>query len=167
MGQSVSRTLSLPAEADTIDVGKRLAETLPNDTAGWLVLLQGELGAGKSTLARALIRGLGHTGPVPSPTYTLVEPYSLSKGPVYHVDLYRIGSADELDYLGWDDLSDGLLLVEWPERVPALFDDADLCLELTYAGEGRSITLTAGSERAASWLDSLPPARQIPTAGVL
>lgn len=167
MGQSVTRTLSLPDEAATIELGGLLARHLPADAHGWLVLLQGELGAGKSTLARALIRGLGHGGAVPSPTYTLVEPYLLPAGPVYHVDLYRIGSADELDYLGWDELSDGLLLVEWPERVPALFDQADLCLHLAYAGPARSITLIAHTARGAAWLAALTlpgdgPAERVP-----
>lgn len=147
--------LLLPDEAATIALGTQLAQELPKDAAGWLLLLQGDLGAGKSTLARALIRELGHDGPVPSPTYTLVEPYTLPAGPVYHVDLYRIGSADELEFLGWDELGDGLLLVEWPERAPELLEQADLLMQLEYAASGRLATISARTERAVAWLASL------------
>lgn len=162
MGQSLTKRLALADEAATINVGTRLAHALPGDTRGWLFLLQGELGAGKSTLARALIRGLGQEGPVPSPTYTLVEPYQLANGPVYHVDLYRIGSADELEFLGWDELGDGLTLVEWPERAAHLSAHADLLLQLRYDGDGRVLTLEACSERAADWLQSLDLAANSP-----
>ncbi|MGB5245001.1 MAG: tRNA (adenosine(37)-N6)-threonylcarbamoyltransferase complex ATPase subunit type 1 TsaE [Woeseia sp.] len=158
--------LALADEAATIQLGTTLAKHLPENTAGWLFLLQGELGAGKSTLARALIRGLGHEGPVPSPTYTLVEPYEFTERLVYHVDLYRIGSADELEFLGWDELGDGLLLVEWPERVPELLTQADLRLQLAYDGDGRSITMEAQSERAIAWQAALSLAPELATAVV-
>ena len=120
---------------------------MPDSLAGWTVLLAGELGAGKSTFARALIRMLGHSGPVPSPTYTLVEPYRVSRGPIYHVDLYRVTNDDELRYLGWNELDDGLRLVEWPERAPGLTDHADLQLTLTYSGAGRKARFLALSEK--------------------
>lgn len=145
----------LPDEAATAALGRALAAALPADAGGLLILLKGELGAGKSTLARALLRALGHEGPVPSPTYTLVEPYELETLSVFHVDLYRVASPDELEYLGWDELSDGLLLVEWPERAPALFDSADLVVSLTYDGAGRRATLAPGSERGAALLAAL------------
>lgn len=148
--------LALSDEAATIALGETLARHLPESSAGWMVLLQGELGAGKSTLARSLIQSLGHTGGIPSPTYTLVEPYDLPSGQVYHVDLYRIGSADELEFLGWDELSEGLLLVEWPERVPVLLDQADVVLHLSYDGDGRSVVLAAPSKRGEAWLATLP-----------
>ena len=155
MGESVTRTLSLPDEAATVKLGELLARQLPADSTGWLLLLQGELGAGKSTLARSIIRSLGHRGPVPSPTYTLVEPYALAAGPVYHVDLYRIGSEDELEFLGWDDLADGLSLVEWPERVPSLLQKADVVAELRYLGQGRAVALSAATGRGEAWLAGL------------
>ena len=120
----------------------------PRTPRGWLILLQGELGAGKTTLARAALEALGHAGTVPSPTYTLVEPYEVPRGIVYHVDLYRIADANELEFLGWDDLREGLLLVEWPERVPTLLDDADLAIALSYSGAGRNASVTAISPRA-------------------
>ena len=126
-----------------------VAASLPDDVVGWTVLLHGELGAGKSTFARAFIRALGHDGAVPSPTYTLVEPYSLQRGQVYHVDLYRIAAEEELHYLGWSDLDDGLRLIEWAERAPGLSDSADLALTLRYDGEGREAEIGALSARAA------------------
>ena len=124
---------------------------------GWTILLQGELGAGKSTLARAILHALGHSGTVPSPTYTLVEPYDLSRYPVYHIDLYRISSSEELEFLGWSDLQSGLILVEWPERVPGLSESADIRIELSYLGEGRAARLTGLSERGLAVLNKVLP----------
>lgn len=141
-------SLELPDEAATVEAARALVRRLPDDCRGWTILLQGELGAGKSTFARAMLRGLGHEGPVPSPTYTLVEPYDIAGTPVYHVDLYRIGNEEELYYLGWDELDAGLRLVEWPERAPGLVDRADIRVSLGYAGAGRQADLEALSERA-------------------
>ncbi|MDH3533294.1 MAG: tRNA (adenosine(37)-N6)-threonylcarbamoyltransferase complex ATPase subunit type 1 TsaE [Gammaproteobacteria bacterium] len=120
---------------------------MPADVAGWTILLAGELGAGKSTFARALIRAMGHEGPVPSPTYTLVEPYKLPGRTIYHIDLYRIASEDELRYLGWGELDDGLRLIEWPERVPSLLEQADLCLQFDYQDSGRRVEAAGVSGR--------------------
>ena len=142
--------LNLPGPEDTEALAAALARQLPADAAGWTLLLSGELGAGKSTFARAMLRAMGHKGPVPSPTYTLVEPYDLPAYSVYHVDLYRISDAEELEYLGWGDLQDGLKLVEWPERVPSIEAGADLCIEFEYAGEGRTAAFRALSARGAA-----------------
>lgn len=147
--------LYLADEAATIELGRRFFEQLPTDLAGWTVLLGGELGAGKSTFARALIRAAGHTGPVPSPTYTLVEPYTLTRGMIYHVDLYRVSSEDELRYLGWDELDDGFRLVEWPERAPGLAAQADVTLTLAYEADGRSAQLAGLSERGRHLVNAL------------
>lgn len=145
----------LADEAATIDFGRRLLRQLPENLAGWMLLLSGELGAGKSTFARAVIRAAGHAGPVPSPTYTLVEPYALSRGVFYHVDLYRITAEEELQYLGWHDLDDGFRLVEWPERAPGLRSRADLALTLSYEDAGRRATLTGLSERGEALVAAL------------
>jgi tRNA threonylcarbamoyladenosine biosynthesis protein TsaE len=123
-----------------------------------MILLKGELGAGKSTLARSLLRSLGFDGTVPSPTYTLVEPYEIGERLVYHIDLYRISGEGELPYLGWTDLRQGLMLVEWPERVPALAAQADLQIELEFDGNGRRAEVLALSDRAAG-LPLLPRVR--------
>ena len=145
----------LPDEAATIEFGRQLLEWLPDDLAGWTVLLSGELGTGKSTFARALIKAAGHDGPVPSPTYTLVEPYDLAGGRFYHVDLYRVSSENELRYLGWNELDDGFRLVEWPERAPGLSAQADLSLTLAYKDDGREAELYGLSERGKALLQAL------------
>ncbi len=137
----------LPDEAATTAFGRELLGALPEDLAGWTLLLAGELGAGKSTLARALIKAAGHRGAVPSPTYTLVEPYILPRGNIYHIDLYRISEEDELRYLGWNELDDGCRIVEWPERAPGLTGQADLAITLSYDGAGRTIEVMGLSDR--------------------
>jgi tRNA threonylcarbamoyladenosine biosynthesis protein TsaE len=131
----------LPDAESTEALGHALAAALPSPFAGRMVLLEGELGSGKTTLARALLRALGHRGPVPSPTYTLVEPYELPGGKIYHIDLYRINDESELPYLGWDEFADGLSLVEWPQRAATLCGTADLRIRLSYAGTGRRAIL--------------------------
>jgi len=139
------------AEA-TATLAERLNSVLPADTAGWTLLLEGELGAGKSTFARALVRAMGYRGAVPSPTYTLIEPYELPGRMIYHVDLYRVSDEEELRYLGWTEIDDGLRLVEWPERAPELLSSADLRLTLSYAESGRDAELSALSARGSDLL---------------
>ena len=153
MGQS----LILPDPQATGSLARAVAAALPIDASGWAILLQGELGAGKSTFARAMLHALGYSGTVPSPTYTLVEPYVLPKYSVYHIDLYRIESVDDVEYLGWSDLQDGLRLVEWPERAPQLDHEADIRIALRYDGEGRAADMTGLSERGAAVLAALEP----------
>ncbi len=145
----------LPDEAATVSLAEAFAAALPAESGGLTILLSGELGAGKSTFARALIHALGHTGPVPSPTYTLVEPYEVPPHSLYHIDLYRIADEGELRYLGWTELDDGLRLVEWPERAPGLADQADLQLTLAYDGQGRSVDLEALSKRGRTLISAL------------
>lgn len=148
-------SLYLADENATIAFAQQLEAALPDELAGWTVLLDGELGAGKSTLARALILKMGHTSAVPSPTYTLVEPYNLPRATIYHVDLYRISGEEELRYLGWNELDDGFRLVEWPDRAPQLAAAADLRITLSYAKTGRNIELLGLSERGSSVLAQL------------
>lgn len=150
-------SIELPDEAATVELARRLSDALPDDCAGWIVLLSGELGAGKSTLARALLKARGHSGPAPSPTYTLVEPYELSGGMVYHIDLYRVADPGELRYLGWTEYDDGLRLVEWPDRAPALAEQADLRIALAYDGEGRRAEITGLSPRGEAIAATLDP----------
>lgn len=149
--------LKLADEEATIALAARVLAELPADTAGWTMLLEGELGAGKSTFARALIQGMGHTGAVPSPTYTLVEPYHFPGRAVYHIDLYRINSEEELRYLGWTELDDGFRLIEWPDRAPSLAATADLLLRLEYAKSGRSATIDGLSTRGKVLVSRLSP----------
>ena len=128
------------AEA-TAALAGQLNAVLPPDTAGWIILLEGELGAlaGQDRAGE----GVGHRGAVPSPTYTLVEPYELPGRIVYHIDLYRIADEEELRYLGWGEIDDGLRLVEWPDRAPELLGAADLRLVLQYANSGRDAEFSA------------------------
>lgn len=151
MGQS----LILPDTAATESLAARLAGALPEEAGGWTILLEGELGAGKSTFARAMLNAFGYEGAVPSPTYTLVEPYTFENYTVYHVDLYRIKSADELEFLGWSDMQDGLKLIEWPERAPQLVAEADIRVRLRYEGEGRAAELQGLTVRGTAVVASL------------
>ena len=151
-------TVFLPDEAATRRLAKAFAAALPESFTGWLVLLEGDLGAGKSTFARALLQGLGHEGAVPSPTYTLVEPYDTPRGQLYHIDLYRLSDSEELRYLGWNELDDGLRLVEWPQRVAGLDEQADVVFSFTYQGDGRTAAISGRTDRGASVVSRLEAA---------
>lgn len=154
-------TLALPDAAATADLGRRLAAaTRPPPPAGFTIWLQGELGAGKTTLVRALLQGLGHPGRVPSPTYTLVEPYDLPAGSAHHVDLYRLQDPMEAEQLGLAELpvAGGWLLVEWPERGTGFLPPADLRVALAVAGTGRHARLEARSAAGVAALRCLDEA---------
>ena len=142
--------LFLPDPAATEALGQALARTRPA-VAG--VHLRGDLGAGKSTLARALLRALGVAGAIRSPTYTLVERYPVEGGEAWHLDLYRIGDAGELEFLGLDEGAAVLWLVEWPERGGAALPPADLQVDLSVEGNGRAARLVAASPQGQQWLE--------------
>ena len=144
--------LHLPDAHATDVLGHALAATRPQPA---VVHLHGDLGAGKSTLARALLRALGVTGTVRSPTYTLVERYPVEGGEAWHLDLYRIGDPGELDFLGLDEASATLWLVEWPERGAAALPAPDLRIALAVEGQGRSAVLEGVSAAGRNWLDRL------------
>lgn len=143
---SASEHIALPNVAATEALGARLAARL---SAGGLVYLRGELGTGKTTLVRALLRALGHVGPVRSPTYALVEPYQIGALQVFHLDLYRIADPDELDFLGLRDwlLPENLMLIEWPERAGDRLPAPDLVIELHHAGAARTAIVHQRSGR--------------------
>ncbi|MCH8278486.1 MAG: tRNA (adenosine(37)-N6)-threonylcarbamoyltransferase complex ATPase subunit type 1 TsaE [Proteobacteria bacterium] len=147
--------LHLAGEPATVDFAARVYAALRTHLADWTILLSGELGAGKSTFARGFIKAAGHAGAVPSPTYTLIEPYNVPDGRIYHIDLYRIADENELRYLGWNELDDGCRLVEWPQRAPGLVAQADLELSLAYDGDGRTLVARGLSERGTALLQSL------------
>ncbi len=146
---------ALPDAEATQALAQRMAPLL---VGGGVVWLQGDLGAGKTTFARALLQALGVDERVKSPTYSLVESYPLRAGNnAWHLDLYRIAAAEELDYLGLEALreSGALVLVEWPEHGARALPPADLHLHLSHVGEARAALLSARSARAHAWLQAL------------
>ena len=154
------------ADSDaTAALGRVLATTRPPSAT---VHLHGDLGAGKSTLARALLRELGVQGPIRSPTYTLVERYPVPGGEAWHLDLYRIGNASELDFLGLDGDEASLWLVEWPERGAGALPPADLRVWLQQQGPGRRAELEADSAAGQAWLAAVQETgrlRALPAGG--
>jgi tRNA threonylcarbamoyladenosine biosynthesis protein TsaE len=148
-------------EPAMLALGKRIAQALMTapDT-GCIIYLHGDLGAGKTTLTRAILKNLGVTGRIKSPTYTLVEPYELPGGSAgrmaYHFDLYRLADPEELEFLGVRDYfsPEAVVLVEWPEKGEGVLPDADVHIEVDYlaAGEGRTVTLRATDTGRADWL---------------
>ncbi|WP_242106881.1 tRNA (adenosine(37)-N6)-threonylcarbamoyltransferase complex ATPase subunit type 1 TsaE [Luteimonas aquatica] len=144
--------LFLRESDDTDALARALAATQPGRA---VVYLHGDLGAGKSTLARAWLRALGVEGGIRSPTYTLVERYDIARGEALHLDLYRIGDAGELEFLGLDDSDAALWLVEWPERGRGGLPAADLRVELAVRGTGRIAALVPASSAGEAWLARL------------
>ena len=141
-------------EEAMLKLGARIATI----TAGvGIIYLHGDLGAGKTTLSRGIIRGLGHVGAVKSPTFTLVEPYEIGAVRAFHFDLYRLVDAEELEYLGIRDYFDGdaLCLVEWPERGAGVLPKADMDITISPQGTGRALRLQAQSARGAAWCAAL------------
>lgn len=145
---------NLADAAATDRLGQQLASAMPESA---VVFLRGDLGAGKTSLARALLRGLGVQGPIKSPTYTLIERYALASGEAVHLDLYRIAEASELEFLGLQDLMPEvrLWLVEWPDHGLRGLPPPDLEITLSVAGYGREIRLDAASPVGSRWLASL------------
>ena len=134
----VKRILS--NEQEMINFAAELAATL---SSGNTVFLQGDLGAGKTTIVRGILRYFGHKGAVKSPTYTLVEPYSLNDRELYHFDLYRLGDPEELEYMGGRDYFDSsaICLVEWPEKADGFLPKPDINLLISYHPNGREVLI--------------------------
>jgi tRNA threonylcarbamoyladenosine biosynthesis protein TsaE len=136
--------LAVQDEAAMVALGGQLAKACHD---AMVFYLDGPLGAGKTTLVRGFMRGMGYSAAVKSPTYTLIEPYEAGGRLLYHLDLYRVHGAEELEYLGLRELQDGnaIILVEWPERGVGFLPPADVMLKIDYAAEGRHVSLEARS----------------------
>lgn len=144
----MSTIIHLDSTEATEAAGGALAQNIRAEVIDSLVIyLIGDLGAGKTTFARGFLRGLGHAGRVPSPTYTLIEPYDVKDYAVAHIDLYRLRSADEVEALALAELcgSGTIMLIEWPENGGAGVPPADLRIELDLEGQGRRLRLSGVS----------------------
>ena len=146
--------MHLAGEAATRALGARLAQVL---APGLVLYLRGDLGSGKTTLVRGLLRGLGYAGRVKSPTYTLVELYAVSRLNLYHFDFYRFQDHKEWRDVGFDEYFNraSVCMVEWPERAAGTLPAADLDLEFEFAGSGRDLAICAGTESGRACLSRM------------
>ena len=146
---------SLKNETALLAFGEKLAKQFTDylnseHNQGLVVYLEGELGAGKTTLTRSIVQAFGHQGNVKSPTYTLVEEYQLAPYTIYHFDLYRLADPEELEFMGIRDYfrSNTLCLLEWPSRGEGMIPTADIIIHIQYAAEGRTIEVKINSASA-------------------
>ena len=141
-------------EIATVAMGNKVAAIIEQ---GAVIYLHGDLGAGKTTFTRGVVQGFGHTGKVKSPTYTLVEPYELTRANVYHFDLYRLGDPEELEYMGIRDYfsEQAICIVEWPEKGGEFILVPDLDITLSYVGDERKIVINSASERGIAIVEKL------------
>lgn len=146
----------LDNEAATLQLGKRLSQLC---IPPCVIFLHGELGAGKTTLVRGFLQGMGHQGAVKSPTYTLVEPYQFGNTKVSHFDLYRLGEPEELEYLGIRDYLDdhSICLIEWSERGQGYLPHPDIEIFLEIRREGRQARMIAHDQNGEALLTKLEP----------
>ncbi|WP_288132373.1 tRNA (adenosine(37)-N6)-threonylcarbamoyltransferase complex ATPase subunit type 1 TsaE [Microbulbifer sp.] len=156
--------LYLADEAATVAAGEALGRACSDSglERGLVIFLGGQLGAGKTTFSRGVLRAFGHRGAVKSPTYTLVEPYEFHRSRVYHFDLYRLGDPEELEYMGVRDYfgPGSLSLVEWSERGVGVLPEPDLKVVLNLHGTGRALTVCAMSDVGNRVLGLMPSSRR-------
>mgnify|MGYP003598801951 FL=1 len=147
-------TLYLADEDAMVALGTRIAQVTQGHG---IVFLDGDLGAGKTTLSRGIIRGLGHVGSVKSPTFTLVEPYEIGEIRAFHFDLYRLVDPEELEYLGIRDYleDDALCLIEWPQKGAGFLPKPDLTITISPHDSGRSLKILPQGSRGESWCAAL------------
>lgn len=160
--------MKVPTAQDMQAFGEVLGAALREEPGPLVVALEGELGAGKTTLVAAVLRSCGVTGTVRSPTYTLIEPYEMPGLSLYHLDLYRLGDPQEMEPLGLADLltPDAILLIEWPSRGAGALPPVDLWLQLDYLPQsGRQVSCRSGSPAGDNLMQRLLTA--IPELGPL
>jgi len=147
-------TLHLVGEEAMTAFGEKIAQV--TDGNG-IIFLEGDLGAGKTTLSRGIIRGLGHVGAVKSPTFTLVEPYEIGRYRAYHFDLYRLVDPEELEFLGIRDYFEGeaLCLIEWPGQGAGFLPKPDMTITIGPHADGRALTLSPEGSRGEAWCAAL------------
>lgn len=147
--------ITLDDEAAQVALGESLGRALAGRGQVHLI---GDLGAGKTTLARGILRAYGHVGAVKSPTYTLVEPYETETARIFHFDLYRLGDPEELEFIGARDMLGGeaLCLIEWPSRGAGWLPEPDLEIHLEVVAGGRRALARARSQRGHAVLARLP-----------
>ncbi|TBR44716.1 tRNA (adenosine(37)-N6)-threonylcarbamoyltransferase complex ATPase subunit type 1 TsaE [Marinomonas agarivorans] len=146
--------VELQGEEAMIEYGAYLAKSLSHTHT---IYLQGNLGMGKTTLVRGFLQGHGYYGAVKSPTYTLVEPYELPEGQLYHFDLYRLGDPEELEYMGIRDYfdQDSISLIEWPDKGQGYLPAADIIIRIEMIPNGRRVMITANNEQAETTISLL------------
>lgn len=149
---SVERQVKSADEMESL--GSKIAAQL---SKAFLIYLRGPLGAGKTTLVRGMLRGLGHDGTVKSPTFTLVEPYSFPKLEFYHFDLYRLNNPEELEFLGVRDYlhGEGVCVVEWAERAEDVLPTPDVDIMISPTGTGRIVRITTYTDHGKSLSDAV------------
>lgn len=147
-------TLYLADEQAMSDFGARIARVTQGHG---LIFLEGNLGMGKTTLSRGIIRGLGHAGAVKSPTFTLVEPYEIGDIRAFHFDLYRLVDPEELEFLGIRDYfeDDALCLIEWPDKGAGFLPKPDLTITISPQDSGRSLKILSQGSRGEAWCAAL------------
>ena len=146
--------LNIETAEDMMALGRRLGEHCPD---GACIYLQGDLGAGKTTLVRGFLHGMGYEGKVKSPTYTLVEPYVLAEREIFHFDLYRLEQPEELEHMGYRDYfaDEGIILLEWPEKAGNFLQTPDLRIEIELLTSGRSLDITGNTSTASKLLSNI------------
>lgn len=187
MREPGTEILNVPSAEQMQVVGRALGRAIDAVDAPFIIALEGELGAGKTTLVGGILRAYGIAGPIRSPTYTLIEPYETASRPLYHLDLYRLTAPEEVEPLGIRDLLTGrqsapssaaggiprdtggaVLMIEWPSRAAGAIPTADLWIDLSYpttGTEGRRLRLTphsvSGADVVRQMVAAIPELRQL------